>query len=194
MAKKIDARALEKTLPWGPRAAHARDPHLPEKHGLYDPAYEHDSCGVGFIAHLKNKASHDIVEKGLSILCNLEHRGAVGADPRAGDGVGILVQVPDKFFRKQSLGFDLPPSGDYAVGHVFLPRDEEGRRYIIETFASVAAREGQELLGWRDVPTDNSTLGYSVLPTEPHHAQVFIKRGAGTGPGDEFERRLYILR
>ena len=190
MVKPLD----ERTLPWGPLAAHARDPHLPGEAGLYTGRNEHDSCGVGFIAHLKNKASHDIVEKGLSILCNLEHRGAVGADPRAGDGVGILVQIPDRFFRKEKLGFDLPAKGQYAVGHVFLPRDVDGRRIIRETFAAIIAREGQELLGWRDVPTNNSTLGYSVLPTEPHHAQVFIKRGPGIASDDEFERRLYILR
>ena len=184
----------ERTLPWGPRAAQARDPHIPAAAGLYDPRNEHDSCGVGFIAHMKNVPSHDIVRSGLSILANLEHRGAVGADERAGDGVGILVQIPDKFFRKQELGFNLPPKGDYAVGHIFMPKDPEGQRIIRETFASITEREGQVLLGWRDVPTDNSTLGYSVLPTEPHHAQVFIGRGAGQAGGDEFERRLYILR
>jgi glutamate synthase (NADPH/NADH) large chain len=186
----------ETTLPWGPLAAHARDPHLPVADGLYDPANEHDSCGVGFIAHMKNKASHEIVEQGLSILCNLEHRGAVGADPRAGDGVGILVQVPDKFFRGGAAGltFLLPEQGFYAVGHVFMPKDEDGRRIIVETFASVVAAEGQVLLGWRDVPTDNSTLGYSVLPTEPHHAQVFIGRGPGVTSEEDFERKLYILR
>ncbi len=184
----------ERTLPWGPRAAQARDPHLPEAEGLYDPKNEHDSCGVGFIAQLKNVPSHDIVKNGLAILANLEHRGAVGADERAGDGVGILVQVPDKFFRKQDLGFNLPPRGEYAVGHIFMPKDEAGQRIIRETFASIVEREGQVLLGWRDVPTDNSTLGYSVLPTEPHHAQVFIGKGPGITGDDDFERRLFILR
>src|ERR1700754_3778188 len=138
----------EKTLPWGPCAAEARDPHMPLADGLYDPANEHDSCGVGFIAHMKNTPSHDIVEKGLQILANLEHRGAVGADPRAGDGVGILVQVPDRFFHNGTgkLNFSFPPKGEYAVGHVFLPKDEDGRRIICETFASVIAAEGQVLL------------------------------------------------
>ncbi len=186
----------EKTLPWGPYAAEARDPHMPVADGLYDPANEHDSCGVGFIAHMKNKPSHDIVEKGLQILANLEHRGAVGADPRAGDGVGVLVQVPDRFFRNGAakLGFALPPKGEYAVGHVFMPKDEDGRRIICETFASIIAAEGQVLLGWRDVPTNNSTLGYSVLPTEPHHAQIFIGRGPAITDEADFERKLYILR
>ncbi|MDX6806664.1 glutamate synthase large subunit [Terrihabitans rhizophilus] len=186
----------ESTLPWGSLSTHARDPHLPVRDGLYDPANEHDSCGVGFIAHMKNVPSHDIVEKGLKILANLEHRGAVGADERAGDGVGILVQIPHKFFcaEAERLGFSLPEPQMYAVGHVFMPRDAEGQRIIRETFAEVIADEGQVLLGWRDVPTDNSTLGYSVLPTEPHHAQVFIGRGAGVTDEDDFERKLYILR
>jgi glutamate synthase (NADPH/NADH) large chain len=186
----------ESTLPWGSLSAQARDPHLPAAEGLYDPANEHDSCGVGFIAHMKNVPSHDIVEKGLAILANLEHRGAVGADERAGDGVGILVQIPHRFFLGEAarLGFSLPEPRQYAVGHVFMPRDAEGQRIIRETFASVIASEGQTLLGWRDVPTDNSTLGYSVLPTEPHHAQVFIGRGADVVDEDDFERKLYILR
>jgi glutamate synthase (NADPH) large chain len=164
--------------------------------GLFDPALEKDSCGVGFIADIKGRKSHKIVEDALTILLNLEHRGAVGADPRAGDGAGILVQIPHKFFARQAatLGFSLPPPGEYAVGVLFLPHDAAWRGEIMETYESVAAQEGMKVLGWRDVPTDNSTLGESVKPTEPVHKQVFIARNPKVKTEDEFERRLYILR
>ena len=164
--------------------------------GLFDPAQEKDSCGVGFIADIKGRKSHKIVEDALTILLNLEHRGAVGADPRAGDGAGILVQTPHAFFAKQAaaLGFALPPHGHYAVGALFLPHDAAWRAEIMDTYAAVAAQEGMTLLGWRDVPTDNSTLGESVKPTEPVHKQVFLARPAKVATEDEFERRLYMLR
>src|SRR5690348_2490841 len=164
--------------------------------GLFDPALEKDSCGVGFIADIKGRASHKIVEDALTILLNLEHRGAVGADPRAGDGAGILVQTPHKFFARQAaaLGFELPAPGHYAVGVLFLPHEDAWRQEIMDTYAAVAAREGMKILGWRDVPTDNSTLGESVKPTEPVHKQVFIARNPNVKTEDEFERRLYILR
>ena len=169
---------------------------LPEARGLYDPFLEHDSCGVGFIADIKGRKSHQIVEDGLTILLNLEHRGAVGADPRAGDGAGILVQIPHKFFAKKAreLGFELPAPGGYAVGYLFMPRDPEWRGVIQKIYAEEVAQEGMTLLGWREVPTDNSTLGLSVKPTEPHHMQVFVGRGADNKTDDDFERRLYILR
>ncbi|MGH6670729.1 MAG: glutamate synthase large subunit, partial [Xanthobacteraceae bacterium] len=164
--------------------------------GLFDPALEKDSCGVGFIADIKGRKSHKIVEDALTILLNLEHRGAVGADPRAGDGAGILLQIPHKFFAKQAaaLDFTLPPPGHYAVGVLFMPHDEAWRREIMDTYAAVAAQEGMTLLGWRGVPTDNSTLGESVKPTEPVHMQVFIARNPNLASEDEFERRLYMLR
>jgi len=164
--------------------------------GLFDPAQEKASCGVGFIADIKGRKSHKIVEDALTILLNLEHRGAVGADPRAGDGAGILVQTPHKFFAKKAreLGFSLPAPGHYAVGALFLPHDEAWRAEIMDTYAAAVAQEGMELLGWRDVPTDNSTLGETVKPTEPRHMQVFLGRGAKIASEDEFERRLYILR
>ncbi|HEY6831664.1 MAG TPA: glutamate synthase large subunit, partial [Pseudolabrys sp.] len=172
------------------------DPGVPEAQGLYDPALDKDSCGVGFIADIKGRKSHQIVEDGLRILCNLEHRGATGADPRMGDGAGILVQMPHKFFAKEAtrLGFTLPAPGQYAVGYLFMPVDNNWRQIIRDIYAEVIAREGLTLLGWRDVPTDNSTLGESVKPTEPKHMQVFIGRGKKKFSEDEFERRLYILR
>ncbi|HVV94862.1 MAG TPA: glutamate synthase subunit alpha, partial [Hyphomicrobiales bacterium] len=176
--------------------ASALRPSAPPAQGLFDPALEKDSCGVGFIADLSNRKSHAIVEHGLTILQNLEHRGAVGADPRAGDGAGILVQIPHRFFQGEAerLGFALPAPGHYAVGYLFMPRDPEGRRIIRETVERVIESEGQVLLGWRDVPTDNAILGESVKPTEPLHVQVFIGRGPGIADEDAFERRLYILR
>ncbi len=164
--------------------------------GLFDPALEKDSCGVGFIADIKGRKSHKIVDDALKILLNLEHRGAVGADPRAGDGAGILVQIPHKFFARKAaeLGIDLPEPGHYAVGHVFLPRDPQWRRVILDIYADVVPREGQMLLGWREVPSDNASLGAAVLPTEPVHMQVFIGRGKDVKSDDDFERRLFILR
>ena len=164
--------------------------------GLYDPALTKASCGVGFIADIKGKASHGLIKDALAILCNLEHRGAVGADPRAGDGAGILVQIPHLFFAAQAdrLGFRLPKPGEYAVGVLFMPRDPDWRQIIRDIWGQMIRREGMTLLGWREVPTDNSTLGEAVKPTEPVHLQVFIGRGKRIRSEDEFERRLYILR
>jgi len=171
-------------------------PGTPSARGLYDPALDKDSCGVGFIADLKGRKSHKIIDDGLTILLNLEHRGAVGADPRMGDGAGILVQIPHKFFAKEAarLGFKLPKPGEYAVGYLFMPTDVNWRQIIRDVYAEVIAREGLSLLGLREVPTDNSTLGESVKPTEPVHLQVFIGRGKKKFSETEFERRLYILR
>ncbi|MBT3237195.1 MAG: class II glutamine amidotransferase, partial [Rhodospirillaceae bacterium] len=139
-------------------------PGLPQKQGLYDPANERDNCGLGFIADIKNRKSHDIVRDGLQILINLDHRGAIGADPLAGDGAGILLQVPDRLFQEEcpKLGFDLPPAGDYAVGMVFLPTNKKTLDKCIVAFDKVVPEEGQSIIGWRDVPVDNSVLGESV--------------------------------
>ena len=172
------------------------DPGTPAAQGLYDPRLDKDSCGVGFIADIKGRKSHQIVEDALRILCNLEHRGAVGADPRMGDGAGILVQIPHRFFSRKAeeLDFKLPPAGQYAVGQLFLPQDNEWREIIRDIYAEKIADEGFRLLGWREIPTDNSTLGKSVIPTEPVHQQVFIGLGEQKLSEDEFERRVYILR
>ena len=179
--------------PFSPATA---DPGVPAARGMYDPALDKDSCGVGFIADIKGRKSHQIVADALTILVNLEHRGAVGADPRAGDGAGILTQIPHKFFAKQAsaLGFTLPAPGEYAVGTLFLPHDPARQKEIADIYAEVIEAEGFKLLGWRDVPIDNSTLGESVKPTEPWHRQVFIGLGEKKITEDEFERRLYILR
>jgi glutamate synthase (NADPH/NADH) large chain len=169
------------------------DPGLPEPRGLYDPALAKDSCGVGFIADIKGRKSHKLIEDALTILLNLEHRGAVGADPRAGDGAGILTQIPHKFFARKAkeLGVTLPKPGEYGIGALFMPRDAERRELVRRTFEEVAAREELAILGWRtDIPTDNSTLGESVKPTEPVHMQVFIGQGKNKLSEDDFERRL----
>ncbi|WP_049767869.1 glutamate synthase large subunit [Parvibaculum lavamentivorans] len=169
---------------------------LPEAQGLYDPRNEHDACGIGFVANIHNRKSHKMIEDGLRILENLEHRGAVGADPKAGDGAGILIQIPDAFFRKEAkkLGFELPAEGHYAVGHMFLPKDPAERQKICTLAEKVIVEEGQVFLGWRDVPIDNSDLGYSVKPTEPFHRQVFVGRGTSCKDQDAFERKLFVIR
>ncbi|PKQ06899.1 MAG: glutamate synthase large subunit, partial [Alphaproteobacteria bacterium HGW-Alphaproteobacteria-11] len=169
---------------------------LPAAQGLYDPRNEHDACGIGFVANIHNIKSHKLVEDGLRILENLEHRGAVGADPKAGDGAGMLIQIPDAFFRKEAkkLGFELPVEGHYGVGHMFLPMDAAERTKICALTEKVIGEEGQIFLGWRDVPVDNSDLGYSVKPTEPFHRHVFIGRGPACADQDAFERKLFVIR
>ena len=133
--------------------------------GLFDPAREHDACGVGFIVDLKNRPSQKIIQNGLAILKNLEHRGAVGADPLMGDGAGMLVQIPHRFFLKEAerLGLRLPEKGHYAVGFIFMPQDADLRRKMERVVEKVIEDEGQTVIGWRDVPADNSTL--SKAPT-----------------------------
>ncbi len=169
---------------------------LPRKQGLYDPRNEHDSCGIGFVANIKNVKSHEIVLQGLKILENLTHRGAVGADPLAGDGSGILIQIPDGFFRPEcaALGFELPEVGDYGVGMLFLPRGENDRARTEAMINELIESEGQSVLGWRDVPTDNSLLGESVKVNEPVIRQVFVAKGENCADTDSFERKLFIIR
>jgi glutamate synthase (NADPH) large chain len=169
---------------------------LPHSQGLYDPSNEHDACGVGFIAHIKGHKSHAIVARGLEILKNLSHRGAVGADPLAGDGAGLLAQIPDAFLREECarLGFTLPQPGKYGVGMIFLPRNPDSRALCEQTLARNIAGAGQILLGWRDVPTDNHCIGASVKKVEPVVRQVFIGQGANCVDQDSFERKLFVIR
>ncbi|MGH9242265.1 MAG: glutamate synthase central domain-containing protein, partial [Vicinamibacterales bacterium] len=177
----------------------------PAGQGLYNPGDERDACGVGFVVHMKGKRSHDIVRKALHVLINLEHRGACGCEANTGDGAGILVQPPDTFFRK-NVSFTLPAAGSYGAGLVFLPHDERDRGKIKELIAKIAEEEGQTVLGWRDVPTDNRLVGDSARATQPVFEQVFIGQ-SGPGPagasnasggrGDaaaRFERKLYVIR
>ncbi|MDE2430519.1 MAG: glutamate synthase subunit alpha, partial [Burkholderiales bacterium] len=167
-----------------------------EAHGLYDPRNEHDACGIGLYANINNKKSHDIVAKGLLILKNLEHRGAVGADPKAGDGAGILIQIPHDFFSGEAkrLGFELPGAGQYGVGFLFMPREPIYRQDIERIWWETAREEGLKVLGWRDVPVNSSVLGYSVKDTEPMHRQVFIGRGPTIRDEAHFERKLFVCR
>jgi len=169
---------------------------LPQRQGLYDPANEHDACGVGFVAHIKNQKSHAIVAQGLQILKNLEHRGATGYDPLLGDGAGILIQIPDGFFRAEMArqGVTLPPAGAYGVGMMFLPRNGESRRACEAAIERTVRYEGQVLLGWRDVPCDNSGLAQAAREIEPVIRQVFIGAGAGITDIDALERKLYVIR
>ena len=162
---------------------------------LYDPANEHDACGVGFVAHIKGQKSHSIIEQGLLILKNLDHRGAVGADPLMWDGAGILIQIPDAFLRAETraAGIDLPPAGDYGVGMIFLPRSPEHRATCEKIIVDLIRDEGQKLLGWRDVPVENAGLGESVKVIEPCIRQVFVGAADGLDP-DAFERKLYVIR
>src|SRR3979411_2205829 len=185
--------AAPASKPAEPAGEHSRSPPA---EGMYDPSLEKDSCGVGFIANIKGKKSHQIVSDALNILCNLEHRGAVGADPRAGDGAGILVQIPHAFFARKTkaLGFTLPQAGDYAVGALFMPKEKAWRKVIQSIITDQIKAEQLTVLGCREVPTDNSSLGETVKPTEPAHMQVFIGRGAHIKSEEDFERRLYILR
>ena len=169
---------------------------LPSKQGLYDPQFEHDACGVGFVVQMRGLASHDIVQQGLRILCNLEHRGACGSEVNTGDGAGMLVQVPHRFLQKVAAaeGFELPEPGQYGVGLVFTSPHADVRAESRRRFESVVAQMGQKVLGWRDVPTDNSTLGLTAQASEPFMQQVFIARAADLKDDLAFERKLYVIR
>ncbi|TIV50298.1 MAG: glutamate synthase subunit alpha, partial [Mesorhizobium sp.] len=166
--------------------------------GLYDPRNEHDACGVGFIVNMKGVKSHQVVEDGLAMLENLTHRGAVGADPLVGDGAGVLVQIPDQFYREEmaAQGIELPPAGQYGVGHWFMPQNAELRAHIEDIIAESAHSEGLPLIGFRDVPVDNSSLSKApdIVASEPFHRQVFIGRTADIPDDEEYEARLYLLR
>src|SRR6187455_10561 len=168
----------------------------PLAQGLYDPSREHDACGVGFVAHIKGRKSHSIVEQGLTVLKNLTHRGAVGWDPKLSDGAGCLIQLPDRFFREDMAkrGVKLPAAGQYGVGMIFLPRDPASRLACEYEIERAIKDEGQVLIGWRDVPVDNSDLAEPAKKLEPVIRQVFIGRGAGVTVTDALERKLYIIR
>jgi glutamate synthase (NADPH) large chain len=164
---------------------------LPTAQGLYDPQQEHDACGVGFIVHIKGEKRHEIINQGLEILKNLTHRGAVGADPLAGDGAGILIQIPDAFLRTEQ---SLPPCGEYGVGMLFLPRDPQLRAQCEKMLTDVIVAEGQTVLSWRDVPTHNAGLSEGVKAIEPVIRQVFVGQGDNCPDQDAFERKLFVIR
>ncbi|MED4957199.1 glutamate synthase central domain-containing protein, partial [Paenibacillus macerans] len=168
----------------------------PPKQGLYDPAFEKDACGMGFVAHIKGLASHDIVSKALTMLANMEHRGGQGSEPNSGDGAGILLQIPHRFFaaEAQSLGFALPEPGHYGVGMLFLPHDEKLRSKQEALLTQIIEEEGQRLIGFRTVPTRDDMLGKSAKEAKPFVRQVFIGRAEGVRDELAFERKLYVIR
>jgi glutamate synthase domain-containing protein 2/glutamate synthase domain-containing protein 1/glutamate synthase domain-containing protein 3 len=177
--------------------------HQPPAQGLYDPSFEHDACGVGFVAHIKGHRSHAIVQRALRVLVNLEHRGACGCEANTGDGAGILLQMPDRFMRREAhkLGIALPPERGYGAGLVFMPHDASCRHDIEQIFARIVEEEGQQLLGWRKVPTNDTAVGPSAVAVEPLFRQILIGRGPGLPPAGEsaeadgaFERKLFVIR
>lgn len=165
---------------------------MPARQGLYDPANEHDACGVGFIVNIKGQKNHHIIQQGLEILTNLTHRGAVGADPLAGDGAGILIQIPDAFLRAM-IDFSLPEVGHYGVGMLFLPRHDESRKICETLITNIIAAEGQSVIGWRDVPTSNNGIAESVKAVQPVIRQLFVKRGDNCPDQQVFERKLFVI-
>ena len=170
----------------------------PGKVGLYDPANEKDSCGVGFVAHLKGRASHDIVRSGLAVLENMSHRGACGCEPNTGDGAGLLVAMPDPFLRvvaQRELAHELPPPGRWASGIIFLPTDRRDRQICKGIFERYVQVQGQRLIGWRVVPTapDTAKIGPTARAGMPVMEMVFIGAAAGLD-ADAFERQLYLIR
>ncbi|MBI2352557.1 MAG: glutamate synthase subunit alpha, partial [Deltaproteobacteria bacterium] len=169
---------------------------LPPKQGLYDPQYEHDSCGVGFLVHLKGQRSHKIVRDSITALNNLRHRGACGCEVNTGDGAGVLIQIPHEFFSEivRPLGFKLPERGKYGVGTLFLPRNADSQAHGKRLLENIVADEGQTFLGWRHLPTDNHSLGASSLAVEPDMEQTFVGWGPNITDPDQFERKLYVIR
>ena len=168
----------------------------PPKQGLYDPQFEHEACGVGFVVNIKGRKSHTIIQQSLQVLLNLNHRGACGCEVNTGDGAGILLQTPHAFFKEatKSSGFALPSPGEYGVGMVFLPQDAGQRAGCEKIFTAIVAEEGQRVLGWRDVPTNNASLGATAKASEPFMRQVFIARNAKLTDDLAFERKLYVIR
>ena len=168
---------------------------LPPAQGLYRPEHEHDACGIGFVANIEGRKSHDIVLKGMQILINLTHRGACGCDPQTGDGAGILIQIPHAFFEREaaSLGFSLPSPGEYGVGMVFLPVDPHDRLICEGIIEKIAREEGLTVLGWRDTPINGNTIGRLARASQPYIEQIFIRSGPGMDQ-DALERKLYVVR
>jgi glutamate synthase (ferredoxin) len=183
---QLDNRKQQKRKPNGP----------PAKQGLYDPQFEHDACGVGFVVNVKGRKSHEIIRQAITILLNLDHRGACGCEYNTGDGAGILMQMPHTFLQKvcANARIDLPPAGQYGAGIIFLPPEAAERRECEQLFGKIVAEEGQHVIGWRDLPTNNSTLGETSKASEPFMRQVFIRRNANLTDDVAFERKLFVIR
>ena len=168
----------------------------PAKQGLYDPWFEHDACGVGFVVDMKGRQSHQILRQAIQVLENLDHRGAAGSEPNTGDGAGVLLQLPHAFLAEvcKKARISLPVPGQYGAGLVFLPRNATQRRKLEARFAEIVQSEGQKFLGWRTVPTDNASLGETAKASEPFMRQVFIGRDPALADDLAFERKLYVIR
>ncbi|MCS7025324.1 MAG: glutamate synthase large subunit [Bryobacteraceae bacterium] len=171
-------------------------PGMPRKQGLYDPCFERDACGIGFVANIKGEKSHDIIQKGIQILVNLTHRGACGCDPETGDGAGIMIQIPHKFFQKEcaKLGFTLPPPGDYGVAMCFLPVETHSRTRCEGILERLAREEGLEVLGWRDTPVHSNEIGRLARSSQPYIEQLFLGKADPAMTQDQLERKLYVVR
>ena len=168
---------------------------LPQPQGLYDPAQERDSCGIGFVANIKGQKSHDIIVKGIQVLINLTHRGACGCDPETGDGAGVLIQIPHKFFARECAkrGFTLPAAGEYGVGMTFLPVERHDRLQCEGILERIVTEEGLTVLGWRDTPINGAAIGREARNSQPYIQQIFVGRGKGMNE-DQLERKLYLVR
>jgi glutamate synthase domain-containing protein 2/glutamate synthase domain-containing protein 1/glutamate synthase domain-containing protein 3 len=167
-----------------------------QKQGLYDPSHDHSSCGVGFVANINGEKSHDTIRNALELLVNLDHRGGCGCEPNTGDGAGIMMQVPDRFLRQVTspLGIELPAPGEYGVGMIFTAPTAGERDNAAARMEQIVREEGQLLLGWRDIPTDNANLGNTALAAEPFMRQIFVGRGESCPDQQAFERKLYVIR
>ncbi len=168
---------------------------LPAPQGLYDPRFEHDACGIGFVANVKGQKSHEIIVKGIQVLMNLTHRGACGCDSETGDGAGVLIQIPHAYFAREcaELGFTLPPAGEYGVGMTFLPVEPPARQRCEGVIERIVREEGLTVLGWRDTPINGDAIGRVARGSQPYIQQVFVARAKGMSEAD-LERRLYIVR
>src|SRR5689334_19677339 len=167
----------------------------PEEQGLYHPSHEHDACGMGFVVNLDGRKTHEIVQKGIQVLINLTHRGACGCDPETGDGAGVLIQIPHKFFVREcaTLGITLPEPGEYAVGMTFLPVEKTPRLNCEGVLERIIREEGLSVLGWRDTPVNGDAIGRVARNSQPYIQQLFVAR-APEMDEDTFERKLYIVR
>src|SRR3984957_17720118 len=167
----------------------------PPPQGLYHPSQEHDACGIGFVANIRGVRSHDIITNGIQVLLNLAHRGACGCDSETGDGAGVLIQIPHKFYAREcaKLGFELPLPGSYGVGMTFLPVERQPRLQCEGILERIVREEGLSVLGWRDTPTFASAIGRVARASQPYIQQLFVGRAPGLDQ-DAFERKLYVVR
>src|SRR5262249_18923682 len=168
----------------------------PPKQGLYDPQFEHEACGVGFVVNIKGRKSHAIIQQAIQILLNLDHRGACGCEANTGDGAGILIQQPHDFFKlvAKEARVKLPNAGEYGVGMLFIANSNSERAECEKIFSEIVAEEGQRVLGWRTIPTNNGTLGATARAAEPCMRQVFIGCSSKVADAMAFERKLYVIR